>query len=65
MLTSGLACGSIESSNEERKEKKMNWDILIICPIYLAVVYGLIRLCDWVEKKVKERKEGRKAWRKK
>lgn len=38
----------------------MNWDILVICPIYLAVVYGLIRLCDWVEKKVKERKEGRK-----
>lgn len=60
MLTSGLACGSIESSSGERKEKKMNWDILVICPIYLAVVYGLIRLCDWVEKKVKERKERRK-----
>ena len=34
----------------------MNWDILIICPIYLAVVYALIRLCDWVEKKAKEKK---------
>lgn len=55
-MTSGIACGSIESSSGERKEKEMNWDILIIGPIYLAVVYGLIRLCDWVEKKVKERK---------